>query len=190
MEYYDEIILETQREIEHRQHTTLETGIYVGDELITFRQVKLPETDIQIHLPEQFIIMPEMVKDVKYPSKNNPDLVITSLDSMVNFGFNVLPIKLEAEDTEAMSLQFQRAIQNTNPSIRIKKRKTETTNKGNEMSWFDFKGYALDGLYYNRMYIVRMKKTVLHCIFNCPMRVAQQWEGIAEKCFMTIEEDR
>ena len=33
MEYFDEEILEARRELERLKHTTLETGIYVGDEL-------------------------------------------------------------------------------------------------------------------------------------------------------------
>ena len=43
MEYYDEKILEMRREKERKKYTTLETGIYVGDELITFQQMVLPD---------------------------------------------------------------------------------------------------------------------------------------------------
>ena len=95
MEYFDEEILEARRELERLKHTTLETGIYVGDELITFTNITLPQTKIHIYLPEQFIVMPDLVKDMKYPSKNAPDLIITSLDSMVNFGFNILSVSME-----------------------------------------------------------------------------------------------
>ena len=89
-----------------------------------------------------------------------------------------------------MSSQFQNALQNVNPSIKIKNITSDIfTNQGNEMSWFEYKGYALDGQNYNRMYIVRMRKTVLHGIFNCPMRVKEQWSGIVEKCFLSVEEE-
>lgn len=190
MEYFDEEILEARRELECMKHNTLETGIYVEDELITFTRITLPDTKISIFLPKQFIVMPDMVKDMKYPSKNAPDLMITSLDSTVNFGFNILPVLLEERDTKVMSSQFQNAIHNVNPSIRIKNQTSGvTTEQGNEMSWFDFKGYTLDELNYNRMYLVRMRKTVLHGIFNCSMRVKEQWETIVEKCFLSIEEE-
>lgn len=190
MEYFDGEILEARRELELMKHNTLETGIYVEDELVTFTRITLPDTKISIFLPEQFIVMPDMVKDMKYPSKNAPDLVVTSLDSKVNFGFNILPVLMEAGDTEELSRQFQNAIHNVNPSIRIKNQTSgETMEQGNEMSWFDFKGYTLDELNYNRMYLVRMRKTVLHGVFNCPMRVKEQWETIVEKCFLSIEEE-
>ncbi len=44
MEYFDEEILDAKRELERLKHTTLETGIYVEDELLTFTQVTLPST--------------------------------------------------------------------------------------------------------------------------------------------------
>lgn len=190
MEYFDEEILEARRELERLKHTTLETGIYVGDELITFTNITLPQTKIHIYLPEQFIVMPDLVKDMKYPSKNAPDLIITSLDSMVNFGFNILSVSMEDGDTKVMSSQFQNALRNVNPSIKIKKQVNDvTTEHGNEMSWFDFKGYLIDGQNYNRMYLVKMRETVLHGIFNCPMQFKDEWGEIAEKCFMSIEEE-
>lgn len=190
MEYFDEEILDAKRELERLKHTTLETGIYVEDELITFTQVTLPDSEIRIYLPEQFIVMPDMVKDMKYPSKNAPDFVVTSLDSTVNFCFNIFPVLLEEGDTKVMSSQFQTALHNVNPSINIKNTTSDIfTDQGNEMSWFEYKGYALDGQNYNRMYIVRMRKAVLHGIFNCPMRVKEQWSDIVEKCFLSMEEE-
>ena len=190
MEYFDEEILNARRELERLKHTTLETGIYVGDELITFTQITLPETKIHLYLPEQFIVMPDLVKDMKYPSKNAPDLIITSLDSMVNFGFNILRVTMEEGDTKVMSSQFQNALRNVNPSIKIKNQiSSVTTEHGNEVSGFDFKGYVIDGQNYNRVYLVRMRETVLHGIFNCPMQFKDEWGEIAEKCFMSITEE-
>ena len=38
MDYYDEQILQSRQEEERQKHTTLETGIYVEDDLITFQR--------------------------------------------------------------------------------------------------------------------------------------------------------
>lgn len=188
-EYYDEKILEERREEERRMHTTLETGIYVEDNLVTFVQRTLPNAPLKMFLPSQFIPMPKAVKDVKYPSKNAPDLVITSLDSTVNFGFNIFNELIEDGDTKDMSRQFRDALRNINPALRISKwEDNKVTDKGYEMSWFDFKGYALDGQNFNRMYFIKIEKIVLHGIFNCPMKVKEEWLDIAAKCFQTIEE--
>ena len=189
MNHYDKQILEARQEEERRRYMTLETGIYVDDELITFAQTTLPDTRIQLYLPEQFVTMPDQVRDMKYPSRNAPDFIVTSLDTTVNFGFNVLPVRLEEGDTKVMSIQFQEALRNINPSIRISERVDNTaTETGSEMSWFGFKGYVLDGQNYNRMYIIQLAKTVLHGIFNCPPRVRDQWEDIVDQCFRSVEE--
>ena len=189
MNHYDKQILEARQEEERRRYMTLETGIYVDDELITFAQTTLPDTRIQLYLPEQFVTMPDQVRDMKYPSRNAPDFIVTSLDTTVNFGFNVLPVRLEEGDTKVMSIQFQEALRNINPSIRISECVDNTaTETGSEMSWFGFKGYVLDGQNYNRMYIIRLAKNVLHGIFNCPPRVRDQWEDIVDQCFRSVEE--
>lgn len=134
MNHYDKQILEARQEEERRRHTTLATGIYVDDELITFERITLPGTRVRMLLPEYFIPMQETVKNVKYPSRNAPDFIVTSLDTMVNFGFNVLPVQLEEGDTKAMSIQFQEALRNINPSIRISERVDNTvTETGSEM---------------------------------------------------------
>ena len=53
MNHYDKQILEAQQEEKRRGHRTLETGIYVDDELITFEKITLPDTKIQMFLPMQ-----------------------------------------------------------------------------------------------------------------------------------------
>ncbi len=189
MNHYDKQILEARQAEKIQRHTTLETGIYVDDELITFEKITLPGTRIQIFLPEHFMPMQDTVRKVKYPSLHAPDVIVTSLDSTVNFGFNVFPVRLDEGGTAAMSSQFQDALQNVNPSIRIRERVDSTvTDKGSEMSWFGFKGYALDGQTCNRMYIIRLAKTALHGVFNCPPRVMDQWEDIVDQCFRSVEE--
>ncbi len=99
------------------------------------------------------------------------------------------PVRLEEGGTGVMSSQFQKALRNVDPFIRINEGVDNmATDKGSEMSWFGFKGYALDGQIYNRMYIIRLAKTALHGIFNCSPRVRDQWEDIADQCFRSVEE--
>ncbi len=103
MAYLDEEILEAKRRIERENYTTLETGIYAGEELITFKKASLFNELIHIHLPEQFVLMPDLIKAVKYPSQNAPELIMTSLDSTVNIGFNLMPLVLKDNEIALMS---------------------------------------------------------------------------------------
>lgn len=189
MDYYDEELLELKREQERQGYTTLETGIYVDDELITFSAYTLPGTSIRAFLPRSFVIMPEEVKAVKYPYANPPDFIYTNLAGTVNLGFNLLPEVLEEGEAAIMSSQLQKGLKNINPSIRFQNRKDEKTAQGNEMSWFEYNGYNLDGRNFNRMYLIRMRKLVLHGIFNCMIEDKKKWEKIVELIFQAIEEE-
>lgn len=189
MEYLDEELLEAKRKLEHQKHTTLETGIYAGEELIIFRQTELFDSTIHLPLPEQFVVMPDSVKDVKYPSKNAPDVIMTSLDSTINIGFNLLPVILQEKETELMSNQFQNGLKSMNPSIIIKNQTNINTVQGNEMSWFEYKGFHLDGQSYNRVYLIRLRKNVLHGMFSCDVKDKSNWIGIIEKIFMAVQEE-
>ncbi len=65
MEYYDEELLEARREMERKKHTSIETGIYAGDNLIKFTYITLPNTKIHLPIPEQLVTMPEIIKEIK-----------------------------------------------------------------------------------------------------------------------------
>lgn len=189
MEYFDEELLEAKRKLERQKHTTLETGMYAGEELITFTQITLEDFGIQLPLPDQFVVMPEDVKNAKYPSKEAPVLILTSLDSTVNISFNSLSVILNDEGIKSMSGQFQNALQNINPSIMIKNQTDTKTEQGNEMSWFEYKGYHLDGQSYNRVYLLRLRKTVLHGTFSCKLKDKDHWLEIVDKIFLAVRED-
>ncbi len=93
--------LRSPAEEERRKHTTLETGIYVDDELIIFERITLPGTRVQILLPEYFMPMQETVRNVKYPSRYSPGLYChePGLHGQLRL-YNVLPVRLDEGGTE------------------------------------------------------------------------------------------
>ena len=119
MEYLDEEILKAKRLLERRKYTTLETGMYAGEDKITFRWRELFGGLVRVSLPRQFVPMPESVKQVKYPAKRAPEYILTSLDTTVNFCFNRIPAELEDGALQNMSLRFQNALEQINPSIKV-----------------------------------------------------------------------
>ena len=62
MGYFDEELLEKKWQMEKQKHTTIETGIYAGDDLILFENVEIPSTTINMYLPTSFMAMPEKMK--------------------------------------------------------------------------------------------------------------------------------
>lgn len=188
MEYFDEEFLKTKTALERQNYTTLETGIYVGEELITFTDIVLPDSSIHLPLPDQFIVMPEKVKKIKYPSVNAPYFIVTSLDSTVNIGFNILHTMMQDGEVANISTQFQSALKNLNPMVIIKNSKISKTDMGNEMAWFEYKGYHLDGQSYNRIYFIKLRRYVLQGMFSCQLKDKNEWEKVVEKIFLALDE--
>lgn len=188
MDYMDEEILEARWELERQKHTTLETGMYAGEELITFTPKEILKSGMVIPLPDQFAVMPEDIKDIKYPSKNAPQLILTSLDSTVNLCFNILPVVLHEDALQHMSSQFQGAVCNMNPSLKIGEEEHTQTEQGNEMIWFGYRGYHLDGQSFNRVYLIQMRKSVLYSLFSCKTEDKDKWLEIIENIFSAAEE--
>lgn len=189
MEYLDEELLEARRKLERQKYTTIDTGIYAGEELIRFKLRNLFDNTVHLPLPEQFVIMPDSIKSMKYPSKDAPTFIMTSLDSMVNIGFNLLPVLLKDNETELMSAQFQNGLKSINPSIIIKNQTDTKTVQGNDMSWFEYKGFQLDGQSYNRVYLIRLRKNVLHGMFSCDIKDKNNWTNIVDKIFFAVREE-
>jgi len=188
MDYFDQELLDAKRALERERYTTVETGMYVGEELLTFKKTMIPDSAISIWLPNSFVLMPGEVKKIKYPSANAPAFIVTSLDFSVIIGFSLLPAVLVDEEIKDLRKQFQTAITNVNPAIKIQNQKDEKTDQGNNMSWFDFCGYNVDGQSYNRNCLISLQKNVFHGIFNCRMEDKNNWFEIVGEMFKTIEE--
>ncbi len=161
MPYIDEEILEAKRKQEHQKYTTLETGMYAGDELITFAQIEIPDTKISLFYPNSLFLMPEEVKRVKYPSQDAPDYIFTSLDSTVNICINIMPILLKRKRTGICKFSISNRVKNINPAIRTKQQSIRKTENGNDIISFEYKGYHLDGQSYNRVYLINLRSQVL-----------------------------
>ena len=164
-----------------------QTGIYAGDELIEFVYIILPNSQIYVPLPKRFVVMPDVIKNVKYPSMFAPEFIMSSLDVTVNFGFNQL--KINDGDVRSMCIQFQAALKNINPSISIRKQAEDKTCQNKEMIWFEYYGFQLDGQSYNRVCLIKMKYSILHVVFSCPLEDKENWVIIIEQIFISIKEE-
>ncbi len=189
MGYLDEEILEARRQLRRQEHTTLETGMYAGEELITFTCSKIFDSHVCIPLPDQFVMMPEGMKNIKYPSREAPDFVMTSLDSTVNICLNLLPVSLKEGELEALASQYKNALQSIYPSMTIKKHRLMAEGQGLETECFEYRGSHLDGQSYNRVYLIRLRKMVLHGVFNCEWKNREDWSEIMDKIFLKAREE-
>jgi len=89
-EFFDEKILEYRRKARKEKYNSLETGMYIKDELVHFERNELFQKKMNIMLPVTFVNMPPNLARIKYASEQRPQIIKTSLDTSVNIGFNML----------------------------------------------------------------------------------------------------
>lgn len=189
MSYFDEELLEKKWQMEKQKHATIETGIYAGDDLILFENVEVPSTTISMYLPTSFMVMPEKMKEIKYPSRNGPDFMVCNWNANVSFAFKQLEMRVGENGTREMSLQSQQILKNINPSITIRQQGSYTTNAGNESSWFEYNGYQTDGQSYNQVHLIMLRRHLLYATFSCLKEEKNNWKGIALQLFHTVKEN-
>ncbi len=190
MEYNDEKIISLKMEAKEQIAMSLEHGYYINGKKETFVKEVLFDERISIYLPETFVDMPSQVKELKYPSAFRPQIIKTTLDSTVNFAFNLLGGDGLSGKTEEVANSFSIALKQTNPSIIFYDFSTEEMSDGNKISIFDFTSFGLDQQVYNLMGILFVNGKILQATFNCLERDKDDWKDAAKEVFLSVEINR
>lgn len=186
-EFFDEKILEYRRRARREKHSTLETGMYVQDELMQFEPKKLFGDKISIMLPQSFVHLPPELAKAKYMSEQRPQIIMTSLDTTVNIGLSFMNVNIEAWQLKGLMEQSKSALKNLNPAMIFHESKVEE-NAELPLAWFEFKSYGMDKNVYNLMFIVRAHGKMLHGSFNCCYDYALEWREVARQMVYSIRE--
>lgn len=187
MEYIDEEIIELRKQQKKEKYHSLETGIYVQNELLEFEQTELLNGNISIILPKTFVTMPPNIAKIKYTSEFRPQEIKTSLDVTVNFAFNYIDTPLQPDETKSASYQLEMIIKRMNPACIFFERNTETVNDLT-FSWFDYKSSAMDATIYNYVFVSSIGKKLLHGAMNCPFESCEDWKQIANQVMHSIKD--
>lgn len=188
-EFFDEKILEYRRRARNEKYSTLETGMYIENELVQFERRLLFGNKISIMLPNSFVNLPSDLAKAKYMSEQRPQLIMTSLDTTVNVGLSFVNVAMEVDQLKMLMEQSKSALKNMNPAIIFHESKVED-NKELPLAWFEFKSYGIDKNVYNLMFIVMAYHKMLHGSFNCSYDCALEWREAARQIVYSIQEVR
>lgn len=183
MEYLDEEVLKFRKSVRKSNYDTLESGIYINDELVHFSEVMLFDDKVKIMLPDTFVDMPSAMAKLKYPSEQRPQIIKTSLDTTVNFTFNLFKQEFEASHIKSAIEQFREVIRKVNPALLFYDMVIEEEKS---IGWFDFKSYGLDEQIYNIMYVMPVERKMMQGVFNCKYRDIMEWKDVVHKILMSI----
>lgn len=185
MKYMDEEIIKLRNK--NKKIYDLQNGVHIKGEFIEFELCKLFEDRMQIFLPKTFVDMPEKIAKMKYPSQQRPQVIKTDLLGSTNFSFSLFNQKVKNEELHEVAKTFEVIIKKANPANVFYGRNTE--NFGNlRLSWFDFKGYAMDHQIYYIYYVTSIGGNLLHGIFNCIISDVEVYKEVAFLVIRSIQD--
>lgn len=184
-DFFDEKILEYRRRARKEKYSTLETGIYIKDELVQFERKTLFKGKMSIMMPVSFVDLPSNLAKIKYISEQRPQIIKTSLDTTVNLGFSMPDLEVYPEHIEELCKQTKSALKQINPAIVFYEGQVESDLP---LGWFEFKSYGIDSNVYNLMFMTIVDKKLLHGIFNCNYNDAIEWRDAARQMMRTIKD--
>lgn len=183
MDYLDEEVMQFRKNAKKSKYNSLETGMYIKDELVHFKEVHVLDGKVSIMLPDTFVDMPHEIAKIKYPSEQRPQVIKMNNDTSVNFTFSLYDTPFNERQIESALSQFQRIILKVNPAfIFYDFIIIEEKNIG----WFDFKSYGLDEQMYNVMYITPIEGKLMHGIFNCMYRDILEWKDAVRQVMLSV----
>ena len=184
MEFMDEKIIELRNK---NKKISLEDGVYIKGEFMEFEPVQLFDDQMQIMLPKNFVDMPKKIAQVKYPSNQRPQIIKTDMLGATNFCFNLFEQSVKSEDLIEIAKSFKNIIKKVHPANIFYEYKTEDLND-TKLSWFDFKGYAIDTQIYYIYYVTAIAGKLLHGIFTCTIEDMEQYKEIAFLVMRSIKD--
>lgn len=185
MDYVDEKILELRKLQKKMKYATLDTGMYIKDEIMEFERVALFYGNMSIMLPKTFVTLPTGMAHMKYPAETRPQIIKSSLDTSINFGFSWIPQDMDEEHVEMAANQLHDIIKKLNPANVFAEFNVEE-REDTKVAWFDYKSFAIDGQVYNLMLITPIEKKMLHGVFNCSYEDAGEWKPAAHQMLLSI----
>ncbi len=186
--FFDEKILEFRRRARKERYNSLETGMYIKDELVQFERVELFQKRLSIIIPTSFVNLPPNLTKIKYSSEQRPQVIKTSLDTTVNIGLSILDAKILPEQVGMLCDQAKAALKRLNPAYVFYENGVELENM--PLGWFEFKSYGLDSNIFNLMFVTIAGGKMVHGIFNCNYDDTIEWREAARQMIHSIREGK
>ena len=189
MSYIDEKMIKAMNAHKEGVQGSIEEGIFIKEELYTFKEIDLFDNKMQIMLPESFTDMPIEQAKLKYPMEQRPQVIKTNKRTDINYTFSLLEQPIENRQMKMMRDSLRRALRRARPDMKFMEDGLEEV-EGHTIGWFEFISNGLDGKLYNMMYFTPIDNKLMQGIFNCPIKEAQNWKSVVLQVMHTIKEGK
>ncbi len=151
---------------------------------VKFIRARVMEERLSAIMPESFIIMPEEMKRIKYPT-NPPDYIYTTPDSTVNLCLSARTA-LDENAVFDFGRQMLTLLKNMRKDARFGAAK-QIESGGHKIFYFDFMTQALDQSIYNAMFFFSIDGKQATGSWNCLGKDRWFWAPVFEHAVKTID---
>lgn len=143
--------------------------------------------DFFMKLPDQFQFMPEPIVQIKYPSENRPQVILTNDDYTVDFKFSYIEEEIDPDLLKDLMRQTKLNLGKIYTSIQYFEEEI-TTWEGIHLGWFEFTSAADGDTLYNIVFFTWVKGKLLNGAFHCRYEEAVTWRSNVLDSIRTIKE--
>lgn len=188
MNFYDEILIKARNDAKKEKYNSLETGMYVGEEFITFQKTFLFDHKCSIYLPENFEEMKLEWKKIKYPYESRPQIIFMDDSGSVNLAFSLLKPDIEPINLSETRDGFMIILKKMNSAnVFLDKGNIEAINVS--CAWCEMRSQNLDGSIYNLIFLSEINHKLLLGNFSCLNEERISWKHIVFKLIQSICEE-
>ena len=128
-------------------------------------------------LPEDFVVMPERIANVRYITEYRPPVILTIMRYDENFCFHLL-----TEEALQGDASLDAYIRKMKDAILLHAPETVMYDQGDIVSdklkgkWFEYKNFTLDEETYHLQFLISFGAYLLAGAFNCRMMFYEEWK--------------
>ncbi|MCL1810053.1 MAG: hypothetical protein FWG42_09865 [Clostridiales bacterium] len=135
-------------------------------------------------IPEDFVMMPPEIAEIKYPSESRPDITYTDSEGTTTISFILTRDKLKSEDIEAAMEYLQKVFTRVHPARGILS--SDIIEGELRVGHFDFISPAIDGEIYNLVFIFSLDGRLAFGAFSCLHLDMATWLETAVQIASTV----
>ncbi|HOV26196.1 MAG TPA: hypothetical protein PK566_07555 [Pseudobacteroides sp.] len=174
----DEKILEILNSEESKSQNINDGQVKIGNRYYEFEERSFYDDNVKLLIPKDFIDMPQHLREIKYPSSQRPEIILTDESSSINIMLNRIDSSLNEEQVKELTDGMKAILKKVNPANIFFTDGIEKVDEKN-IGYFEFKSPAMDGFIYNLMFFFEFKGKTVMGTFCCRYDEYKDWREVA-----------
>lgn len=185
MGYIDEKILEIMNNEESKQQNINEGPVKIANRYYEFEERAFFDNKVIMLIPKDFMDMPQHLREIKYPSSQRPEIILTDESSSINIMLNRIDSSLKEEQVKELTDGMKAILKKVNPANIFFTDGIEKVDEKN-IGYFEFKSPAIDAFIYNLMFFFEFEGKTVMGTFCCRYDEHKDWREVAFQVMKSV----